>query len=334
MNNLFSLLNLQKQNSSVLSYIDSNYITGSYWGVGITSIAISSYFIYSYLNQSKAINKDNKEDLNNNQQVNSPPSIASDDTIRNKDSINVYSNNPDTYIDPFDSNLMSPSSDSYFDGFRDHVKAYFASKYNSPIDSTSKFESIPQIKVTPPIESIPQNNVLSPIVDINIDTNPFISDNELEIITRFKPEMVDASVNTNSITISEVGVNTDSIENVLTESPTTFLLNEVRDTGLQIDTDVPPINELSTPYVASNWRRFIVDYFERGVNPITPKTVVDANIGTSPKDTITHVDANIGTSSIITVTSFEEINTIPKLTTDANVGTISNLASTIIEYLL
>jgi hypothetical protein len=64
--------------------------------------------------------------------------------------------------------------------------------------------------------------------------------------------MVDASVNTDSITTSEVGVNTDLIENVLTESPINFLPNEVRDTELQINTDVPLINELSIPYVARN----------------------------------------------------------------------------------
>jgi hypothetical protein len=118
-----------------------------------------------YLNQSSVTeDKGEKENLNN-QQVNSPLSIASDDTIRNKDSNNVYSNNPDTYVDPFDSNPISTSSDSYFDGFRYHVRAYFTSKYNSLIDAPSKLELISQIKVTPPIESIPQNNVLSPIVD-------------------------------------------------------------------------------------------------------------------------------------------------------------------------
>jgi len=316
---------------SILS--SANFSDSFIWGSSIIiSLSIAGSIIY-YLNQSSVTeDKGDKENLNN-QQVNSPSSTISNDTIRNNESINVNTNISE-YEYPYNSNPISPSSDSYFDGFREHVKAYFASKNNSPIDSTSKFESIPQIKVTPPIESMPQNNVLSPIVDINIDTNPFISDNELEIITRSKPDMVDASVNTDSITTSEVGVNTDLIENVLTESPINFLSNEVRDTGLQINTDVPLINELSIPYLARNWRRFITDYFSQDTSLITQNTVVDANVDTSPINTITHVDANIGTSPIITVTSFEEINTIPKLTTDANVSTISNLASTIIEYLL
>jgi len=219
MKNLFDTLNLQ--NLSILNYIDHNYVTGFYWGVGITSIVISSYFIYSYLNYSQPNNKDNKEDLNKNQQVNSPSSISSDDTIRNKDPKDVYSNNPETSEDPFDSTLIPQPSTGYFARLSDYFKLIFKTQ-----EDLLKYKNIPKIIVPSPNESQSILNTSHKITEVQ-----------------------DIGVGTSPVTTNEASVNTDN----------------------------------------------------------TP---------------------------IINVTSFEEINTISKLTTDANVGTISNLASTIIEYLL
>jgi hypothetical protein len=336
MRNLFDTLNLQKQNFSILSYIDYNYVTGFYWGVGITSIVISSYVIYYYLNQSKPGDKGDNEGLVSSVHHEAPfnpylkywyakdipdpipneeidlneanaPSVASDDTIR------VNTNNPTKYDDLYESNTdFGQSIQNRFSHLSEYFKSVFRSK------ELPKFENIPQIMITPPFEELNQNEVTSPIVDVNIDTSPLVTANELEVITMSKPEMIDASVNTESISTSEVAVNT---ENVLAESPSNFLPEDTK--GLKVITNnITPrfIEEtVDTPYVMANWRKYIRNFFDRGTSPSLP---INENLSTNQTSLVTESASTVSNSTpIVNVTSFEEVKTIPKLTSDANVGT-------------
>jgi len=311
----------------------------------IISLALVGTIIY-YLNESKPDDKGDNEGLVSSVQHETPfnrnlkyldtinipdpilnegiglnevddPSEASDDTIKNSDhNANVNNNNPNKYDDLYESNTdFGQPIQSRFSYLSDYFKAVFKSK------ELPKYEDVPKIVVSSPSEVQAQLE----IVNKNTDTPSLITTNELnEVITNSKPlvSKVDVGVNTDSILSStdnipsneiirnSLSLRTDNLEQVSAEgSPSSSSILS------WLDRTFPNLFSFNT--VEESPR--ITEVNEVGVNT-SPISTNEIGVNTSSILT-NEVGINTDNTPLINVTSFEEVNTTPKLTSDANVGT-------------
>src|ERR1700730_13004342 len=139
-----------------------NFILGS--GI-IISLTLAGSIIY-YLNQP------NSEDLNEAQEGDNAPSVASYDTIKNNDPIGVYTNKPETYEDPFNSTLIPQPSIGYFSSLADYFKAVFKSNEVTTIPKslTTKVDvGVNTDSILSSTDNIPSNEIIRNSLSLRAD---------------------------------------------------------------------------------------------------------------------------------------------------------------------